>query len=379
MSATIYRDANFAGEFQRLGPGVHYGRGLVGQRWGGSTGAELANEISSVRVDRNTIVTLHDSQAGGVGSGANGSRVLTGPTEVADLATIGLDNRVSRVEVHPYLETTTWGAGPVDYGAGAILFSAYGLQGRQTLLPEGDHDAARLASDEHNFAPGSARSLAVSPGYIAILYTDGNIGAGDPAAVVPGPARVDDLQRLGLLGSGGGGSGNVVRSVRVVRTAGSGPPVAGAFVPSRVPGYSTRFATSEPTRRGGGSLALLLGGDDDAGAPTMLQLPHRPNGRQSRLPYFSAPPLRSSAPPPLSSAPPPLSSSPPVHGSAAPSLGSAPAPTAADTSSRWAYYAAIFLLLVVFVLSIALVASVKTKNTKLDFDAAAANAPARPG
>jgi len=214
MSATIYRDVNFGGDYQRLGPGVHYGRGLVGERWGGVTGYELTDDISSLRVDRNTVVTLYDSQAGGAGPGPNSSRVVQGPAEIPDLGTIGMDNRVSRVEVNPYLEPSAWGGAPVDYGSGVILSAAYSMQGRQALLPEGDYSAARLQSSEYNFSPGTARSLVVSPGYLAILHTDASLGSGTPAATVPGPARIDDLERLNMFGT--------LQSVRVLRTAGSG-------------------------------------------------------------------------------------------------------------------------------------------------------------
>jgi hypothetical protein len=194
MSLTVYRDANFQGPFARIRPGFFSGRDLRGfrNRAAYDSGEDLQNAISSVRVGPNTVAALYGGLAPSASSGA---RVLIGPRDVPDLGALGLDDKVSAIQVVSF---KAYDSGAPRSG-GAVLFDGYSGQGRSAALEQGDYDSARLASEEVKFDGRSLRSIRVTPNVVAVLYAGPDFDSTDDAVVVVGPTSIDDLGRVGML------------------------------------------------------------------------------------------------------------------------------------------------------------------------------------
>jgi len=188
---TIYRDAGFAGTYARLARGDYRNRALeTCDRSGGGCEA-AADEISSIRVEANTLAVVADSSGGGF-SANSATRVVTGPAEIADLGALGLDDRVSYVGVVPFRAYDS-GTPPPD--GGVTLHTGYGGSGRRAVLHRGDYSAARLGGVETGLAPADVRSVTVAAGCIAVLGT-GAPGEQNANAVLvrgPGSVEIDDL------------------------------------------------------------------------------------------------------------------------------------------------------------------------------------------
>jgi len=197
MTATIYRDAGFGGPFARYPPGFYSGRELVGYQHQSTHGEELDNEISSLRVDPNTIAAIYNTPSL---SAARGARVIVGPSDVPDLGALGMGPAsgagVSALLVLPFKGYDS--AVPVAPGSGATLYADYNQGGKHSFLPRGDYDAGRLASEEVRFPANRARSIAVTANALAILYAGPSFDADRDATVVVGPTVVGDLERLGF-------------------------------------------------------------------------------------------------------------------------------------------------------------------------------------
>ena len=205
MSVTVYRDTNFQGPFARIRPGFFSGQDLKGyyNQSAYGSGEDLDNAISSIRVGPNTIVALYGGQSPSASAGA---RVLVGPYDVSDLSTLGMGDKTSAIQV---LSFKAYDSG-IPRSGGAVLYSGYEGGGKNSVLEQGDYNAARLASEEVKFPNNRLRSLRVSPNVIAVLYDGPDFDTSMDAVVVVGPTMVGDLDRVGLL--------DRVSSVRIMYT-----------------------------------------------------------------------------------------------------------------------------------------------------------------
>ena len=192
MTATVYRDPNFQGPFARILPGTYSGRDLRGFRSQSaySSGEDLDNEISSIRIGPNAIVVLYVGQTQSASSGA---RVLIGPTDISDLGALGIDDSVSALKLVGY---KPYNSGIARFD-GATLYSDYDGGGRYARLPQGDFNAARLASEEIRFS-SRLRSIRVAPHTIAVLYEGPDFDATQDAVAIVGPSFVRDLDSIGM-------------------------------------------------------------------------------------------------------------------------------------------------------------------------------------
>lgn len=197
MPVILYRDANFAGPIVRLQPGFYSGRrDLEGAVRGSSTGEDLDNQISSIRVDNGYIAVLFGGYSA---SASGGARTLIGPTDVPDLAAVGMDDKTSAVQVLMFEPFSS--AVPRDFGV--TLYSDTYKSGTQVHIGQGSFDRARLDSDEIKLGPRGVQSLCVGPNTIAVLY-EGNTFESTLDSVVVGPGTcVPDVEQLGMIGSSG--------------------------------------------------------------------------------------------------------------------------------------------------------------------------------
>lgn len=205
MSVTVYRDAGYQGPFAHIRPGFFSGRDLVGyyNQSAYGSGEDLDNAISSLRVGPNTIAALYGGQGP---SASGGARVIVGPSDVPDLAALGMNNKISSVQVMAFKAYDS----AIPRSGGATLYGGYDFGGRHAALERGDYDAARLASEEVKLPRDSLRSIRVSPHAIAILYAGPDFNVSGDAVAVVGPAAIADLDSVGLL--------DRVSSIRVLYT-----------------------------------------------------------------------------------------------------------------------------------------------------------------
>ena len=205
MSLTVYRDINYQGPFARIRSGFFSGRDLVGyyNQSAYGSGEDLDNAISSLRVDLNTIVTIYASQSP---TASSGSRVIMGPYDIPNLAEIGMNNKISAIQV---LSFKTYNSG-IPHTGRVILYSEYQFGGKFSILERGDYNAARLASEEVKFPDNRLRSIRVSSNAIAILYNGTDFNVSMDAIAIVGPADIGDLDSIGLL--------DRVSSIRVLYT-----------------------------------------------------------------------------------------------------------------------------------------------------------------
>lgn len=211
MSVTLFKEPNFGGIYARLPPGLYAGKDLVGCPHQSTSCEDFDRQISSARIDRNTILAFSDSTAlrassatpGDIGSGR--ARVIIGPAVVPDLGAMA--GRVGAVMVLPIREYDS--ALPPGIG-GVTLYDSPSQMGRRTLLQRGDYDAAWLASDSVRAPGGRIESLRVEAHVVAILYAGPGFEPDGDAVAIVGPTEVDDLDRLGFAGR--------VGSIRVLYT-----------------------------------------------------------------------------------------------------------------------------------------------------------------
>jgi hypothetical protein len=222
MPVILYRDVDFGGPQVRLQPGFFSGRDdLEGTVRGSRTGETLDNNISSVRVDQGYVAVLFGGYSV---SASGGARTLIGPTVVADLAAVGMDAKVSAIQVlmfEPYLAAV-----PRDFGV--TLYSGAHKSGLRIHLGQGDHDRARLDSDEVKIGTNGIQSLCVGADTLAILYAGHSFESSLDSLVVKPNTCVEDLDRLGMLGDNGLSRVNSIRVLyaaqypRTQRPAGAG-------------------------------------------------------------------------------------------------------------------------------------------------------------
>lgn len=222
MPVILYRDVDFGGPQVRLQPGFFSGRDdLEGSVRGSRTGETLDNNLMSVRVDQGYIAVLFGGYSV---SASGGARTLIGPTSVADLAAVGMDAKVSAIQVmmfEPYLAAV-----PRDFGV--TLYSGTNKSGLRIHLGQGDHDRARLDSDEVKIGASGIQSLCVGADTLAILYAGHSFESSLDSLVVKPNTCVEDLDRLGMLGDNGLSRVNSIRVLyaaqypRTQRPAGAG-------------------------------------------------------------------------------------------------------------------------------------------------------------
>jgi hypothetical protein len=206
MSVTVYKDTNYGGAFAYISPGYYHGEQLRGFKNQSSYtyGEDFNNEISSIRVNSGVIAVLYSGYAK---SASGGSRVIIGPQDVSNLSSIGMDDKISALQV---VNFKNYDSGAVRGGV-VTLFSDYGLQGRRASLGKGDYNSARLASEEISFPTSNTfRSLTVGSNIIAILYAGDNYSDSDDGVMIVGPKSIEDLTKLGMI--------DRVKSIKIVYT-----------------------------------------------------------------------------------------------------------------------------------------------------------------
>lgn len=203
MSVTIFKDTGFSGVYAVLGPGLYTGKDLVGCPHQSTSCEEIDNAINSIRVDRNVVVAF----AEGSSLKASGARVLVGPVEISDLASIGMANKISSIMVIPVREYDS----AIPPGPGGVsIYDGYDMMGRRSYLRRGAYTPARLASEEVKMTGDKIVSIAAEAHSIAILYEGPNFDVGSNAVVVVGPTTIDDIDRVGMRG--------LVKSIQVMYT-----------------------------------------------------------------------------------------------------------------------------------------------------------------
>lgn len=243
MPVTLYRDINYEGPVVRLQPGFYSGpRALEGKVRGSSSGENLDNEVSSIRVDQGYIAVLFSSTIANPGGLAGGARTLIGPTEIPDLGAVGMDDKTSAVRVILYEPFRS--AVPRDFGV--TLFSwAYPRQSGRIAaggvhLGQGDFDRSRLDSDEIRIGSGGIKSLCVGPNTIAVLYEGNNFESTMNSVVVLPDECIDSTADLRMNSSGSNDSG--INSIRVLYAEMSGDDSPQTWTAGRSP-FETAVST----------------------------------------------------------------------------------------------------------------------------------------
>lgn len=227
MTVTVYRDAGFQGPFAHIRTGFFSGRDLVGFYNRSTSGIDLDNEISSLRVGPNTIAALY----GGTSLSASaGARVIVGPRDISDLGALGMDDKISAIQVLAFRE---YDSGNFRSG-GVVMYGGYQGGGRHAVLERGDYDAVRLSSEEVKFPANTLRSLRVSANVIAILYSGPDFNEAGDAVVVVGPTMIGDMNSVGMI--------DRVSSIRVVYTDAPNTPVPAARIALPVAQVPPRIA-----------------------------------------------------------------------------------------------------------------------------------------
>ncbi len=188
MSATIYTENNFNGDSHILNVG-HYNA----QYFRDIDYAHFDN-ISSIEVDRNTIVHLSTSSSA---TGFGDNRILIGPNSVQDLSALGIRGQIKSMRVMRFRQNN-WGS-----PARVVVYNDYNLLGRSKVLREGNYSCDRLSRRENNesgFHDGDIRSLKVDAGVVAILYDGRNFEEDMNTVYVQGPATINSLNNYGLDG-----------------------------------------------------------------------------------------------------------------------------------------------------------------------------------
>jgi hypothetical protein len=240
MPVILYRDAKYGGPSVRLQPGFHTGqRAFEGTVRGSSYGEDLSNEVSSIRVDAGYIAVLYAGLSASASGG--GARTVVGPSEIPDLAAVGMDDKISSVQV--YMVEATRSALPRDFGVS--LFSSVHQSGMSggIRIGQGSYDKSRLDSDEVKIGSGGIRSLCVGPYTLAVLYVGSTFDSVSNSVVVGPNTCVDDIEYdLGL---------EEVNSIRVMYSEVPGAPrqpILGPQGPGRISDATARQRATERVR-----------------------------------------------------------------------------------------------------------------------------------
>lgn len=189
MSVSAYLDVNYGGESHTFTDG-NYNRDYLRDIYYGN----FEGEISSLKIDRNTIVLLSDSSRP---TGAGNNRVLIGPQTISDLTTIGFNNKANSIKVRRFREDN-WGA-----GATACVFNNYNYSGGYKNLRAGDYDATRMTAKEdgkNGIADKEIRSITVGANTLLILYDGASFETTSNSVYIEGPANIGDLSKYNLDG-----------------------------------------------------------------------------------------------------------------------------------------------------------------------------------
>jgi len=207
MGASVYQDTGYAGAFMRLQAGSYRGApdacwraaggsggwlcGRTRPAWspqeasGGASGQyngePLDKNISSVRVDANTVVALYDSRAP---SSSGASRVVVGPVSISDLSALGFNDKTSLVEVAEYNSQSSG-------DAQVTVSSSYGLGGMRAAVTGGDYV---LGASAELGTISRIASVEVGARALLILYASSGLDNAQDAVMIKGPVRVDDLE-----------------------------------------------------------------------------------------------------------------------------------------------------------------------------------------
>lgn len=246
MPVVLYKDKNFNGPNLRLQPGFYSGRrDLEGTTRGSSSGEDLNNQISSIRVDNGYIAVIYSGMSPTPGGLAGGARALIGPAEIPDLGAVGMDDKTSSIRVlmfEPFRSAT-----PRDFGV-TLYHHAHPRPGGGGIhIGQGNFDKNRLQSDEVKVNSGGVRAMCVGPSTIAVLYEGSNFETTlNSTVVLPGEciADISDLK----LSSTGDDSG--INSIRVLYAAESGNSVAIGETPFQraVSTLGTAYGAPRPLR-----------------------------------------------------------------------------------------------------------------------------------
>ena len=226
MPVLLYRDKNFEGPVIRLQPGFYSGRkDLEGTTRGSSYGEDLDNKISSVRVDQGYIAVLYGGYSESASSG--GARTLVGPTEVADLSVIGMNDKASSIKV--ILFEPFRAAIPRDFGVTLFNNVHQARPGSSGIhLGQGDYERTRLDSDEVLLGSNGVQSLCVGPNTIAVLYEGATFDSTLDSVLIGPNTCVQDVADIGMENGGG----SKINSIRVLYAAVPTTPGAPASVAS---------------------------------------------------------------------------------------------------------------------------------------------------
>ena len=206
MSVTIYKDTNYNGVYAHINPGFYTGnqiRGYTNQS-AYEYGEYLDNEISSIRVQSGTIAVLYGDYSKSASS--SGARTIIGPRNISDLSSIGMNDKISSIQVINYRK---YDSGPVRKG-NVILYSGYNQEGRRAILRRGDYNKSRLQSTEVGNWGTNARSMVIDSNIIAIIYSGNNFDDDKNSIAIVGPNITSDLGRLGMI--------DAVNSIRIYYT-----------------------------------------------------------------------------------------------------------------------------------------------------------------
>lgn len=186
---TVYEDINFQGEHFNFGPGTYMTADLRDTHY-----FNFNDAISSLRVGPNTVVELFNHGSMSSGDAPDSSRVIIGPSQVADLSTIGFNDKISTIRVRKFVRENSYAS-----AHGAVTVSnGYSFNGKNRTLPQGQYDAARLSSSEFKFDDNTIRSIFVDEFTLAILYDDPNLDGTKNAIAILGPRRLNDLNAIGF-------------------------------------------------------------------------------------------------------------------------------------------------------------------------------------
>lgn len=190
--------------------------------------------------------------------------MLVGPTEVSDLASLGMNNRISSVMIIPFRAYDSAMSAPEG---GVTLYGSYSMTGKRSTLRRGAYSNSRLASEEVKMPGKTIFSLSVEAHMVAILYSGNNFETTSDAVLIAGPTVVEDLDRLGMHGR--------VNSIQVMLsdpfdvpgrpTLPLGP--ARAYTPGGMHGYAP--GPLYPTQAlSTGALDLLMPESSDPSSPS---------------------------------------------------------------------------------------------------------------
>jgi hypothetical protein len=184
MSCTIFKDINFKGIYSSLGAGNYAGKQLTGCQRPPYDCIPINNEINSIRVEDATVVNISSDLS------YSNSRVLIGPIDIPDVASIGMTGSISYIQVVHIQNTETYVPNVI-----VDLYSDYDYTGRQYHLTCGTHNKARLSGVEFNMTM-SPLSINVPDDTMVVLYTGTNYDSDKNSVLIVGPKKMRDLSRI---------------------------------------------------------------------------------------------------------------------------------------------------------------------------------------